>query len=112
MPFRYVLPVVAGLVLAFAVSAPALAQERPVAEATRGGAELCERLASKAQALQAEISRIEAVQGRIDQRIASGELRPRQVARAKLALRLLEARQDALEELLARVLHAYEQRCE
>jgi hypothetical protein len=111
MLVRHVLPVVAGLVLALAVSAPALAQEQPATEPTRDGALLCERLETKAHALWAEIARIEAVQSRIEQRIASGELRPRQVARAKLALRLLEARQDALEALLDRILHVYEQRC-
>lgn len=111
MHVRSIVAAIAGLVLALAVSAPALAQERPVTEATRDGAVLCERLAAKAHALRAEIARIEAVQGRIEQKLASGELRPRQEARAKLALRLLEARQDALEKLLARVVAAYERHC-
>lgn len=111
MLVRHLLPMVAGLVLALAVSAPALAQEQPATEPTGDRAVLCERLATKAHALRAAMARIEAVQGRIEQKIASGELLPRQMNRAKMALRLLEARQDALEALLGRVLHLYEQRC-
>ena len=43
--------------------------------------------------------------------IASGELRPAQEARAKHALRKLEALQQELEEKLARVLALYDEKC-
>ena len=50
-------------------------------------------------------------QERIRAKIASGELRPAQEARAKHALRKLEALQQELEEKLARVLALYEEKC-
>lgn len=71
----------------------------------------CERLAEFAQALRARIGAIQATQERIRAKIASGELGPRQEARARAALRKLEAVQQDLEDKLARVLALYEQRC-
>lgn len=114
---RFLLALVAGLVLVLAVAATAPATERPGTPATRDAAvardhsALCERLESQAKALRAEIGRIEAVQARLSQKIASGELTRPQLARAKHALRTLEARQSVLAEYLARVLHVYEQKC-
>jgi hypothetical protein len=71
----------------------------------------CERLADAAQALRARIGEIQAMQERIRAKIASGELRPAQEARAKHALRRLEALQQELEERPARVLGIYEEKC-
>ncbi len=71
----------------------------------------CERLADYAQALRARIGEIQATQERIRAKLASGDLRPRQEARAKAALRKLEALQQELEDKLARVLALYEERC-
>lgn len=71
----------------------------------------CERLENAAQALRARIGQIQATQERIRAKLASGELRPPQEARAKHALRKLEALQDELEKKLARVLAVYEEHC-
>lgn len=108
---RYLSVVVASIVLMLALAGSVLASDRPVTGAARVASAACERLEAKAHALRAEIARIEAVQERIEQKLAAGGLRPRQEARAKMALRLLEARQDALEQVLARVLEAYAERC-
>jgi len=52
------------------------------------------------------------VQERIAQKIASGELTPEQEARAKQALRKLEALQEELEERLERLLELYGEKCQ
>lgn len=114
---RFLPALVAGLVLALGVAGTALAAERPGAPVARDAAvvqddtALCERLEAKAKALRAEIGRIEAVQARIRQKIASGELTRRQLIRAKHALRRLEVRQTELKGYLVRVLHVYEEKC-
>jgi predicted RNase H-like nuclease (RuvC/YqgF family) len=72
----------------------------------------CERLAEHAQALRARIGEIQAIQERIRAKLASGDLRPAQEARAKHALRKLEALQQELEARLARVLDVYAERCQ
>jgi hypothetical protein len=71
----------------------------------------CKRLAEYAQALRTRIGEIQAIQERIRAKIASGDLTPRQEARAKAALRKLEALQQELADRLARVLSVYEERC-
>ena len=65
----------------------------------------------QAQALRARIGEIQATQERIRAKIASGELRPAQEARAKARLRKLEALQQELKDKLARVLALYEEKC-
>jgi hypothetical protein len=101
----------AGLLAALSASGSAVAADRPAQEQARDHRALCVRLAETAQALRARIGEIQAMQERIRAKIASGELRPAQVARAKHALRSLEALQQELEEKLARVLALYEETC-
>lgn len=108
---RCLATIVTGLALMLTVSGSALADERPGAGVSRDAPALCARLEATAHALRAEIARIEAVQQRIEQKLAGGDLRPRQEARAKRALRLLEGRQGELEQALARVLEAYARHC-
>jgi hypothetical protein len=52
------------------------------------------------------------VQERIRAKIASGELTRQQEARAKHALRKLEALQDELQQKLERVLEIYGEKCQ
>jgi hypothetical protein len=52
------------------------------------------------------------VQERIRQKIASGELTRQQEARAKHALRNLEALQQELEQRLERMLEVYSEKCQ
>lgn len=111
MARRFGTVLVALVVGVLAWSGTALADERAGSERPGNRHALCERLASKAEALRAEIGQIQAVQERILAKLASGELNRRQEARAKHALRLLEARQQALVAELMRVLHAYEEKC-
>jgi predicted RNase H-like nuclease (RuvC/YqgF family) len=107
----FVVTLVAALLGVFAASGSAVAADRrPVAEA-RDHRAVCERLEDAAQALRARIGEIQATQERIRAKIASGELRPAQEARAKHALRKLEALQQELEEKLARVLALHQEKC-
>jgi len=98
---------------ALTASGVAAAQERqPERQRDPGDRQVaCQRLAEYAQALRARIGEIQATQERIRARLASGELRPRQEARAKHALRTLEALQQALLGKLARALAVYDERC-
>lgn len=108
----FVVALVVGLLAALSASGSAVAADRqPVAEG-RDHPAACERLADVAQALRARIGGIQALQERIRAKLASGELGPRQEARAKQALRKLEALQEELEEKLARVLALYEEHCQ
>lgn len=107
----FVVSLVAGLLAALSASGFALAADAPVQERVRDHRAFCERLASTAHALRARIGEIQAIQERIRAKIASGDLRPAQEARAKHALRKLEALQDELQEKLARVLALYEEKC-
>lgn len=103
--------VVAVALGALAASGVAAAAE---SESQRGPADrraFCERLQEAAQDLRAKIGQIEALQERIEQKIESGELRPPQEARAKQALRKLEAWQEELEERLERMLEVYGEKC-
>ena len=107
----FVIALVAGLLAALSASGSAVAADREPAVQTRDHRAFCERLAETARALRAWIGEIQATQERIGAKIASGELRPAQEARAKHALRKLEALQQELEEKLARVLALYEEKC-
>ena len=107
----FVVTLVAGLLAALSVSGSAIAADRQPETQARDHRAFCERLADTVQALRARIGEIQATQERIRAKIASGELRPAQEARAKHALRKLEALQQELEEKLARVLALYEEKC-
>ncbi len=107
----FVVTLVAGLLAALSVSGSAIAADRQPETQARDHRAFCERLADTAQALRARIGEIQATQERIRAKIASGELRPAQEARAKHALRKLESLQQELEEKLARVLALYEEKC-
>lgn len=105
-----------GLVLvlvlaALAVTPVGAAADRQPTERVVDRAAACERLASVAQALRARIGQIESTQERIRAKLGSGELNRRQEARAKQALRRLEALQNELERKLERILAVYEERC-
>ena len=102
---------VAGLLAALSVSGSAVAADRQPERQARDQRAFCHRLADTAQALRARIGEIQAMQERIRAKIAGGELRPAQEARAKHALRKLEALQQELEEKLGRVLALYEEKC-
>jgi len=106
-----VVAAIAGMLAALSLSGSAVAADRQPEAQTRDRAAFCERLQDVAQALRARIGEIQAMQERIRAKIASGELRPAQEARAKHALRKLEALQQELEEKLARVLALYEEKC-
>lgn len=101
---------VAGVLVALALT-PAAAADRQRAPEARDHRPACERLADVAQSLRARIGDIQSLQERIRQTLASGELRPAQEARARHALRTLEALQQELEAKLARVLAVYQERC-
>ncbi len=110
---RIVVAASAVAIGAFTASGVAAAQDRqPQPQRDPGDRQAaCARLAEYAQALRARIGEIQAVQERIRAKLASGELTPRQEARAKAALRKLEALQQELVDKLARVLAVYEERC-
>jgi predicted RNase H-like nuclease (RuvC/YqgF family) len=107
----FVVALVAGVLAALSVSGSAVAADRQPETQIRDQRAFCERLADTAQALRARIGEIQATQERIRAKIASGELTPRQEARAKQALRNLEALQQELEEKLARILALYGEKC-
>jgi hypothetical protein len=110
---RIVVALTAVVMGALTASGVAAAQERDPAPQRDPGDRraACERLAEYAQALRARIGEIQALQERIRAKLASGELGPRQEARAKHALRKLEALQQELEAKLARALALYEEHC-
>ena len=108
----FVVALVVGLLAALSASGSAVAADREPVAQERDHRAACERLADYAQALRARIGEIQAIQERIRAKLASGELGPRQEARAKHALRKLEALQQELEEKLARVLALYEEHCQ
>ena len=104
---------IAAVILgSLAAAGSALADDGQTQRAPRDHQVFCERLQDAAQNVRARIGEIQAVQERIEAKIASGELtRPRE-ARAKQALRKLEALQDELEEKLERMLEAYSEKCQ
>jgi hypothetical protein len=88
----------------------AAADEKPK-RGERDHRAFCHRLADTAQQVRAKIGQIQSVQERIRAKLASGELTPEQEARAKHALRKLEAWQQELEERLERMLDVYAEKC-
>ena len=109
---RVVTAIVAVVLGSLTLTGAALADERQPQRSPRDHRAFCERLEETAQELRAKIGHIQAVQERIAQKIASGELTPRQEARAKQALRKLEALQEELEERLERLLEIYGEKCQ
>ena len=107
----FVIALVAGLLAALSASGSAVAADREPTTQARDHRAFCEHLEETARALRARIGEIQALQERIRAKIASGELRPAQEARAKHALRKLEALQQELDEKLARVLALHEEKC-
>ena len=108
---RKVTAIVAVVLGSLTVTGAALADDRQTQRTPRDHRAFCERLEQAAQDVRAKIGHIQAVQERIRQKIASGELTPEQEARAKHALRKLEALQEELEERLERMLEVYEEQC-
>ena len=109
---RVVTTIVAVVLGSLTLTGAALADERQPQRSPRDHRAFCERLEQTAQELRAKIGHIQAVQERIRQKIASGELTPEQEARAKQALRKLEALQEELEERLERLLEIYGDKCQ
>ena len=101
----------AGVLAALSLSGSATAADRVPGAEARHHRVVCERLHDAAQALRIRIGEIQALQVRIRAKLASGELRPSQEARAEHALRKLEALQLELEAKLARVLALYQEHC-
>ena len=108
---RKVTALVAVVLASLTVTAAAPADDGQTQRAPRDHRVFCERLAQAAQDVRAKIGEIQAVQERIKQKIASGELTRQQEARAKHALRKLEALQDELEDRLERMLEVYDENC-
>jgi outer membrane murein-binding lipoprotein Lpp len=108
---RKVAAIVAVVLGSLTVTGTALADGRETQRTPRDHQAFCERLAQTAQNLRAKIGEIQAVQERIRQKIASGELTRQQEARAKHALRKLEALQQELAERLERMLEVYGEQC-
>ncbi len=109
---RKVAAIVAVVLGSLTVTGAALADDRQTQRTPRDQRAFCERLEQAAQDLRAKIGEIQAVQERIRQKIASGELTRQQEARAKHALRQLEALQQELQERLERMLEVYGENCQ
>lgn len=108
---RLLLTVLTIALGALVSSGAALAADREPQRNPADRRAFCERLHEAAQGVRARIGQIEALQERIEQKIASGELRPPQEARAKHALRKLEELQEELGERLERMLEVYAESC-
>lgn len=108
---RKVTAIAAAVLGSLTVTGVALADDRQPQRDLGDKRAFCERLEQAAQDVRAKIGQIQAVQERIRQKIASGELTRRQEARAKHALRNLEALQDELEDRLERMLEIYDENC-
>jgi len=104
--------IVAVVLGSLTVTGAALADDRQTQRTPRDHRAFCERLEQAAQDLRAKIGHIQAVQERIRQKIASGELTREQEARAKHALRKLEGLQQQLQERLERMLEVYGEKCQ
>ena len=111
MAKRRMAAVVVAIVLGSLVLAGAAAAHDRAPQRLRDRGASCVRLLHAAHDVRARIGEIQAVQERIRHRIASGELSRPQEARAKMALRGLEALQDELEDRLERMLEAYDEHC-
>ena len=108
---RKVTAIVAVVLGSLTVTGAALAEDRQPQRSPGDHRAFCERLQEAAQDVRAKIGQIEALQERIEAKIESGELTRQQEARAKKALRYLEALQDELEDRLERMLEVYEEHC-
>ena len=108
---RKVTAIAAVVLGSLTVTGAALADDRQPQRSPGDHRAFCERLEQAPQDVRAKIGQIQAVQERIRQKIASGELTRRQEARAKHALRNLEALQDELEDRLERMLEIYDENC-
>lgn len=112
MARRRMVTAIAAVVLgSLTLAGAALAEDRQPQRDPGDHRAFCERLAEAAQEVRAKIGAIEALQERIEQKIASGELTRQQEARAKHALRYLEALQEELEDRLERMLEIYDEKC-
>jgi len=108
---RVAAALVAVVLGSLTVTGVALADDRQPQRSPGDHRAFCERLEQAAQDVRAKIGEIQAIQERIRHKIASGELTRRQEARAKQALRKLEALQEELEERLERMLEIYDEKC-
>jgi outer membrane murein-binding lipoprotein Lpp len=108
---RKVTAIAAVVLGSLTVTGVALADDRQPQRNPGDHRAFCERLAQAAEDVRAKIGQIQAVQERIRLKIASGELTRQQEARAKHALRNLEALQDELEDRLERMLEIYDENC-
>jgi len=109
---RKVTAIIAVVLGSLTMTGAALAEDRQPQRSPGDHRAFCERLGQTAQALRAKIGEIQAVQERIRAKIASGELTRQQEARAKHALRKLEALQEELQQKLERVLEIYGEKCQ
>jgi predicted RNase H-like nuclease (RuvC/YqgF family) len=109
---RNVTAIIAVVLGSLTMTGAALADDRQTQRTPGDQRAFCERLEQTAQALRAKIGEIQAVQERIRAKIASGDLTHQQEARAKHALRKLEARQEELEERLERLLEIHAEKCQ
>jgi hypothetical protein len=80
---RVVTAIVAVVLGSLTLSGAALADDRQPQRSPRDHRAFCGRLEQTAQELRAKIGHIQAVQERIRQKIAGGELIPQQEARAR-----------------------------
>ena len=112
MKLRKATAIVVVVLGSLTVTGAALADDRQTQRTPVDQRAFCERLEQSAQEVRAKIGHIQAVQERIRQKIASGELTRREEARAKHALRNLEALQQELEQRLERMLEVYSEKCQ
>jgi hypothetical protein len=108
---RVATAIVAVVLGSLTLTGAALAEDRAPQRSPGDHRAFCERLQHAAHDVRASIGEIQAVQERIRHKIASGQLSRTQEARAKMALRKLEALQDELEDRLERMLEIYDERC-
>ncbi|HLG09545.1 MAG TPA: hypothetical protein VI409_12830 [Gaiellaceae bacterium] len=108
---RLLVAVVAVALGALTATGAALANEGEPQRGARDHRAACERLESKIRHLRAAIGRLEAMSDMLERKIESGQLTPEQEARAKHALRKIEALQEELGERLERLLEIYGERC-
>ncbi len=108
---RVATAMVAVVLGSLTLSGVALAEERAPQRSPGDHRAFCDRLLQAAHDVRARIGEIQALQERIRHKIASGELTRPQEARAKMALRKLEALQDELEDRLERMLEVYDEKC-
>jgi hypothetical protein len=108
---RVATALVAVVLGSLTLSGAALAEDRAPQRSPGDHRAFCDRLLHAAHDVRAKIGEIHAVQERIRHKIASGELTRLQEARAKMALRKLEALQDELEDRYERMLEVHDEKC-